>query len=148
MLLGRLFQLVSAVLERAFAEQVDALSAARPNPVDGGGVVHKSQHLYARQHACAARPFADERHGTLFAVGHAGRSHLDAVYVKFLQEQARNEQLFVGHERHAAGLFAVAECRVHDFYFQAFRASHASIFWRFSSRKSMSSRAFIRQYFL
>ena len=126
-LFRRLLQLVFAVSARAFAEQVDDVPAARADPVDGGMVVHEAQHLHAVQQSVFRGPGADVAHGLVLAFRYPCRGHLDAVNPDVAQQRLGDVQFLLRQERHSAGLFAVAEGRVHDFY-QAFFFSHSSIF--------------------
>ena len=157
MLFGRFVELLGAVAQRAFDQQVDNPSATRENPVDRQVAVYKAQHLNPVELAYALGIAANHANGFLLALRHTGRSHLDAVYVDLTEQLAGNDELLVRQKAHSARLLAVAQRAVHDFHLtwndDALRAylfccSHASILSLFSSRKSMSSRPFIRQCFL
>ena len=113
----RLLQLIMAVLLRALAQEVDDAAAGGAYPVDGRMPVHEAQHFDTGQEVAARRPVADDFDGVTLSLGDAGRCHLHAVHLEFLQQQAGNHELLVGHEGHSAGLFAVAEGGVHDFYY-------------------------------
>ena len=172
MFLGSLLQLLRAVLQRTLGEQVDDSAATLLDPVDGAVSVDKAQHLDAPEHTVVGGIAAYHRHGILLTVRHAGRSHLDAVYIDIFQQLAGDDEFLMGQKRHAARLFAIAQGRVHDFYgrpagharfvifthsrafpfFACIRhllaASQLSTLSRFCTRKSTSSSPFMRQCFL
>ena len=102
MLVRRFLQLVTAMLQRTLAQQVDDTAAGGMNPVNGFVTVHEAQHLDTGQEPAAFRPVADDFHGVVLSLGH-------------IQEQPGNHQLLVGNKGHATGLFAVAQGGVHDF---------------------------------
>ena len=129
-LVRRLLQLVTAMLQRAFAQQVDDTATGGANPVNGFMPVHEAQHLDTGQEPAAFRPVADDFHGVVLSLGHTGGSHFHAVHLEVVQEQPGNHQFLVGNEGHAAGLLAVAQGGVHYF--------NDGMTHRLSSRKTLS----------
>ena len=147
MLFGGLLQLEAAVPLGTFAEEVDVAASAIVYPVERHLAVDKAENLDTVEHACLTCPTADVLHGFLLAFGNSGRCYFDAVDIDLLKEHAGNYEFLVRNEADTTRLLSVAEGGVHDFYYACF-FSHASILSLFSSRKSMSSKAFMRQYFL
>ena len=98
------------------AEEVDVAASAFVYPVERGGAVDESEHLYPIYHACLGCPSADVGDSLFFSVGDACARHLYAVYVEVEQEGTCYHEFLMGHEADSVGLFAVTECGVHYFY--------------------------------
>ena len=156
MLLGRLLQLMSAVFQRALSQQIQRLTATLSSPVNALSAIDKTQHLYPFQFVDTGGIAANHLHRILLTLAHSCRCHLDTIHIQIAQQHARYYQLFVRQERHAAGLFAIAQRRVHYLnkglyalvFVYLFACSHTSVFSLFCTRKSMSSSPCIRQCFL
>ena len=116
MLLRRFLQLAGAMLQRPLAQQVDDAAAGGMYPVYRGMSIHETEHLYFRQHITSCRPVAYHLHRIKFPFGHPRGSHLHPVHLQIFKQQTGYHQFFMGHKRHSAGLFTVAESGVHDFY--------------------------------
>ena len=155
-LLQRFLQLVRTMVFRTLTQQIDVFTPASMNPIQRSVSVYKPQNFHPVEPPGLARPLANATHCIHLPLGYPSRSHLYAIHVQVLQQRTGYHQLFMRHETYATGLFPVAQGRVHDFYLhrirfhphQALQRSQSSIFPLFSNRKSMSSSAFIKQYFL
>ena len=146
-LLGRLLQLLRAMLQRALTQEIEHPAARPVNPVDRRAAVYKPQYLHLREQIAPLCPVADHLHRFKLPFRHPRGSHLHTVHLQVLQQQTGNHHLLVRHERYPARLLAVTQGSVHDFYLDAF-FSHASIRSLLLNRKSISSSPFNRQCFL
>ena len=115
-LFGGLVQLLRTVLQRALTEQVDDPPATGTYPVDGLSAIHESEHLDTVETAQSVGIVADFSHRLLVAVADTCRGHLDAVDIDSPQQFARHHHLLVWQEADTAGLFAVAQRTIQDFY--------------------------------
>ena len=156
MLLGSLVQLCGTMLQRTFGQQVDNFSATVGNPVNALATIHETEHLNALQTPHLLRSLANHGNGFLLALADTCRSDLDAIDIDSLQEFACHHEFLVRQETDTVRLLPVTQRGVHDLNERRnalvcvylLRCSHASILSLFSTKKSMSSRPFIRQCFL
>ena len=116
MFFGQLLQLAGAMLQRAFAQQVNDAAAGSVYPVHRRMPVYEPEHFHPRQHIAAGGPVAYHFHRIELPFRHPRGSHFHPVRLQVFKQQTGYHQLLMGHERHSAGLFAVAERGVHDFY--------------------------------
>ena len=118
MLFGRFLQLAGAVLQGAFAQQVDDTATSSVYPIHRRMPVYEAEHFHSRQHIAAGRPVAYHFHRIKLSFGHPRGSDFHPVYFQVFKQQTGYHQFLMGHERYSAGLFAVAKRGVHDFYFR------------------------------
>ena len=85
MLFGSLLQLVGAMLQRAFAQQIDDTATGRMYPVHRRVAIYKAKHFYSWQQITACRPVTNHFYGIKLSFGYPRRSHLHPVYLQFLQ---------------------------------------------------------------
>ena len=147
MLVRSFVQLLRAMLQRPFGQKVDHLAPTFMNPVDRLMAVDEPEHFHPFENATRCGVSANHLHRVLLTGGHPCGSHFHSVYVHVGQEFAGDHQLLMRQEGHSARLFSVAEGAVHDLYYDLL-FSHATTFSLFSTKKSTSSRPFIRQCFL
>ena len=84
------------------------------------------------------------------------RRHLDTVNIKFIEQHTGNDEFLVWEKRYTAGLLTIAQGGIHDFHKRLnalvftylFSCSHCIVLSWFCTRKSISSRPFMRQCFL
>lgn len=114
-LFGRAAELLAAVLERPFGQQVHNAASGVAEPVEGYAAVDESQRLDAVRIAFRSGPLGDAPHGLLLALRDPRRSDLDAADAQFLQQQPGDGELFAGVERNARRLLAVAQRGIHYF---------------------------------
>ena len=68
MFVGRLMQLLGAMLQRAFRQQVQHLASAGIDPVDALPAIHKTEHLYPIQLFNLLRITADHLYSLFFTL--------------------------------------------------------------------------------
>ena len=156
MLIGGLLELLGAMLQRAFRQQVQRLTSTFGNPVHTLAVIHEAEHLYPIQLVDLLCITADHLYGLFLAVGDTGRSHLDTVHIQIVQQHTGHHEFLMRQEGYTTGLLAVAQGGIQDFhkgldtlvtvYFLC--CSHVMVLSWFCTKKSISSRPFIRQCFL
>lgn len=100
-LFGRAAELLAAVLERPFGQQVHNAASGVAEPVEGYAAVDEPQRLDAVRIAFGGGPLGDAPHGLLLALRDPRRSDLDAADAQFLQQQPGDGELFAGVERNA-----------------------------------------------
>ena len=156
MLLRCLVKLFLAMAQRALGQKVDSLTTTGFHPVYTLAAINESQHLYPIQHVYLAGITAYHTDSLFLTIGDACRGSLYAIYIQIAKQHAGDDQLLVGQETDATGLLAIAQCGVQDLHKRLelfvmsylFCCSHNSVFSLFCTRKSISSRPFIRQCFL
>ena len=156
MFLGGLLQLSHTMAQRAFRQEVDGLRATACHPVDTLSAIHESEDLHTVEFVDLLCVAADHADGLLLPFRDTCRRHLDAVHIEVAQQHAGDHELLVRQETHTVGLLTVAQRGVHDFHKRTdalvlsylFCCSHCSVLFWFSTRKSISSKPFIRQCFL
>ena len=112
-LLRSLVELMGAVLQRPFGQQIDDPAATLGNPVDRQMAVDEAQHLHPIEHVYLTGVTANHLHGVLLALRNPRRSHLDAVDIDVAQQHPRYLELLVRQKRDTACLLAVAQRAVH-----------------------------------
>ena len=154
--LGRFLQLLSAVFQRAFGQQINGFTTTLHNPVDALSAVDKAQHLYPFKLVNLCGIAANHANRLFLALRNTSRRHFYAVNIQIVKQHTGNYQLLVGQKRNTAGLFAIAQRRVKNLhkglnaliFVYLFACSHNSVFCLFCTRKSISSNPCIRQCFL
>ena len=119
MLFGSLLQLVGAMLQRAFAQQIDDTATGRMYPVHRRVAVYKAQHFHpvAADHGRGAPSGKCIRTASTSPFGYPGRSHLHAV-----QRSGPAAAHGLSSASHGARKETPLVCspsrerRVHDFY--------------------------------
>ena len=85
MLLRRLAQLLAAMLQRTFGQQVQGLAATVGNPVDTLMTVDEAENLYFLEAVNLGGITANHLDGLFLAVADTSRPHFDAIDVKVVQ---------------------------------------------------------------
>ena len=85
MLAGHLAQLLAAMLQRAFGQQVQGLAATVGNPVYTLMPVDEAENLYFLEAVNLTGITADHLDGLFLAVADTSRPHFDAIDVKVVQ---------------------------------------------------------------
>ena len=139
MLLGRLLQLIGTMFQRALGQQIQRFAATLGSPVNTLAAIDKSQHLYPLQLVDTGGIAANHLHRLFLTLAHSRRCHFYAVYVQVVKQHTGDDQLLVRQKTHAAGLFAIAQRRVHNLHkglyalvlIYLFACSHNSVFCLF-----------------
>ena len=127
MFIKRLMKLFLTMAFRALAKQIQVSTTRFVNPIYGSMSIDKSQHLYPIEHTCTTCPATNIANSIFLAIRHTCRSHLYPIDIDILQQSTGYHELLVRHETNTAGLFTIAQCRVHDFDGSYLFSSHALI---------------------
>ena len=98
MLFRCFLQLMQTVLFRSLCQQIDYLSTAIADPVNGRISIHESQYLYPIQFTYLPGIAAYHFHRILLSFRDTRRSHLYPVHIHILQQLACYHQFFVWQE--------------------------------------------------
>ena len=82
-----LVELVAAVFLTALGQQVNDPPARIHHPVHAALEIDETEHLDSISQTDQIGPFHDVRHRLFFAFRHPGRSHLDPIDLKLLQQR-------------------------------------------------------------